>query len=312
MLPEAVFKTVGNLPYMQLREARIFYDLICSNNLRKGLELGFFHGVSSTYLAGAFQDVGGGHLTTIDLLTAKERNPNIEELLQQTGLAELVRVFYEPKSFNWRLLELLHEGKQESFDFCYFDGAHTWYDTGFAFCIVDKLIAPGGWLVFDDLYFSFRESNNKDKPWVRRMPEAEQVAQQVRYVFELLVEANPSYSNFRRLSGRFAFAQKKHAGSKENDYLPQPLAIAVSYALERAHRDPEFRNDLLFAPGEAMQPFLHDSIYDPAVLTFSESTARGPLPVISHHDGTFTIPVERPVWDIMMSRDELLSILGEP
>ena len=312
MLPEHVALIVGKLPYMQLRDARIFYDLIVSHSLKSALELGFFHGVSSTYLAGALEDSQEpGHLTTIDLLTARDRNPNIQQLLEQAKLQQLVTIFYEEKSFNWRLLEFLREGRREYFDFCYLDGAHTWYDTGFAFCLVERLMAPGGWVVFDDLYFSFRESNNRDKAWVRKMPEHEQTSQQVRHVFELLVEDNSDWTNFRRIGGRFAFAQKKDSRKDETVYLPNIAAIAVSRALERAQRDPEFRNELMFASESVMSSFLPEGTLPPECLHFVESNSIGPRPVVARGDGSFTVPVEQPAWAITSSRPELEQLLGQ-
>ena len=49
-------------------------------------------------------------------------------------------------------LPLLHLGAAEAdrtgaaaaFDLCYFDGGHTWDDTGFGFLLVDMLLRPGG------------------------------------------------------------------------------------------------------------------------------------------------------------------------
>ncbi len=58
---------VGKTPYMKLKKANFFYDLIEAHQLRSILELGFFHGVSTVYLAGALEEIGGGKITTIDL-----------------------------------------------------------------------------------------------------------------------------------------------------------------------------------------------------------------------------------------------------
>lgn len=65
-----------------------------------------------------------GHLTTIDLKSAKSRKPNIEELLEKLGLSSYVTVYYEPTSYNWRLMRLIEENSKPIFDFCYIDGGH--------------------------------------------------------------------------------------------------------------------------------------------------------------------------------------------
>ena len=60
-------------------KARTITSLIRDHNARDVLELGFRFGVSTTYIAGALQDMGGGHITTIDLATARDGDgPNLE------------------------------------------------------------------------------------------------------------------------------------------------------------------------------------------------------------------------------------------
>jgi predicted O-methyltransferase YrrM len=210
MKPEEVFAHVGHLPYMRLEQARILFDLIVPNRLHNCLELGFYHGTSSAYIAGAIDELQAGTLTTIDLEKALERTPNIHEVLEGAGLSQWVTVFAEPRSYNWRLMKFLEEGRTESFDFCYLDGGHTWYDTGFGFCLVDRLLKPGGWIVFDDLNYTYRNSSHSDATWVRKLPEEEQTIAQVERVFNLLVKTHPQYRAFRR-TGQFGFAQKKPA-----------------------------------------------------------------------------------------------------
>ncbi|MGD0548847.1 MAG: class I SAM-dependent methyltransferase, partial [Terracidiphilus sp.] len=251
MLPDEIFARLGALPYMRLDEGRMFYDFIIANRLHIGLELGFFHGVSTAYLAGAIQDIGSGNLITIDLTKSKEREPNIEWVLEVTGLSHLVQVFYEPKSFNWRLMKMLEEDRYESFDFCYIDGGHSWYDTGFAFCLVERLLKPGGWVVFDDLHYNFRDFNSQERLFAKRMPEEEQTTPQIERVFELLVEPNPYFGSFRRL-GRFGFAQKRLPVWSLDQRSRNHEDLIVSRALERARSDPEYRMDLIQSPAEAL------------------------------------------------------------
>jgi predicted O-methyltransferase YrrM len=251
MHPEQVHSIVQDLPYMNLEKANLFYNLIRNNNLRNCLELGFMHGVSSAYLAGALDEIDGS-LTTIDRVSAQMRTPNIEELLTRLGLRHRVRVFYEPKSFNWRLMDLIEEGRTESFDLCYLDGGHTVYDTGLAFFLVAELIRPGGWLVFDDLYFSFSKSPNlASREWVQKMPVEEQTKEQVNWIFSLLVERNAKFGNFRRAGG-WAFAQKVAPLRSEGEEYRLSRDRAICRVLERAQGDPDFREMLLHRPSEAL------------------------------------------------------------
>ena len=68
---------------MSFGQAKYLERFIKSKHLTSLLELGFAHGVSSCYMATMLKDCGGGHLTTIDLISAGHRNPNIEELLDK-------------------------------------------------------------------------------------------------------------------------------------------------------------------------------------------------------------------------------------
>jgi predicted O-methyltransferase YrrM len=310
MKPDEISKIIGRVPYMRAADARIFYDLITTSRLRRCLELGFFHGVSSTYLAGALKEVDGGHLITIDLERSRTREPNIHSLLQQTGLMDLVDVCFEPKTYNWRLMRLLQAGQENSFDFAYIDGGHTWDDTGLAVLLTQRLLAPGGWIALDDLYFTFRASSNCDRDWVRRMPEEEQTEPQVLRVFELLVQKNPGFTNFRRMRKRFAFAQKVLPQSSGGPaVLSAEVSIGIAAALERAHDDPEYRQDLFSSPKEALADIFGTNAIETRQLVFEEANSFGPKPTWRRDDGVFVVPVEQPSWAYVHNRLQLQEIL---
>ena len=277
---------------MKLSDAWLFYDFILHNKLRSGLELGFFQGMSSAYLAGALQDVGDGKLTSIDLVTAQERQPNIIQVLDRAGLSDIVEVFFEPRSFNWRMMRFLQEGRSVSYDFCYLDGGHNWYDTGFGFCLAERLLAPGGWVVFDDLYFSYARSPQSGKAWVQRLPEDEQTETQVLNVFDLLVRRDPQFHNFRRLNRRFGFAQKKPAILRAEDSLPVELTIVIEELLERAQGDLALRRELLVRPGRHLAERLGDRP-EIGVIRFIEGDSYGPSPVERGPRGEIVVQMER-------------------
>jgi len=206
---EEVKSVVDDLPMMTIDQARKITNLILSKKLKNLLELGFYHGVSSCYLAGALDEMKEGHLTTIDMTSAETREPNIEQLLEKLGLSSYVTVYYEPTSYNWRLMKFIEENPKPIFDFCYIDGGHDWYNSGFAFLLVDKLLKPGGWVLFDDLYWTYVNSDAlKNTEMVKRMPPEERETAQVKKVFELLVKPHPKYHNFIE-DGSWAYAQKK-------------------------------------------------------------------------------------------------------
>jgi predicted O-methyltransferase YrrM len=208
MKPEQVKEVLGNLPRMNLNQAKILTRHLTAHNLRDCLELGFSRGVSSCYIAAALQDMGGGSLVTIDLVGAKEKRPNIDENLTKLGLRDFVTVYHEPTSYTWRLMRMLQENPDPRFDFCYIDGAHTWAVDGFAFFLVERLLRPGGWILFDDMNWSLGKSETmRDTPYVRSLPDDERDLPQVRLIWDLLVKPHPQFGEFREEKG-WAFARK--------------------------------------------------------------------------------------------------------
>lgn len=193
---QKVFNRVQGLPHMELDQAEEITRIITENRFQNLLELGFCHGVSTCYMAAALDEIGGGTITTIDLESALENTPGVEMLLKELGLEDGVTVFHEPTSYVWRLMKLLEEGEQR-FDFCYIDGAHDWFNDGFAFFLVDRLLKPGGMIIFDDLDWTYNTSATlKNTDFVKAMPEEERLTPQVRKVYELLVKKHPNYGDF--------------------------------------------------------------------------------------------------------------------
>lgn len=187
-------KIVGDAPYMSIEQAERMTSLIRTHKTKDVLELGFFHGVSSCYIAGAVKKLRG-HLTTIDFEGARNRKPNIHTLLDACKLSDHVTIHFEPQSFTWRLMRMLEDGQGPRFDMVYLDGGHSWDVTGFAFFLVDRLLRPGGWLIFDDIDWTYDSSPSlRNNPKIQRMPEDYRATPQVRKVFELLVEPHPDYT----------------------------------------------------------------------------------------------------------------------
>ena len=292
MHPEQVKVCVGDLPYMRLKHAYVFYDLITAHGIQSVLELGFLHGVSTAYLAGAVQDAGGGTVTTIDLETARTRTPNIEQLLTTCGLRQLVEIFYEPRTFNWRLMRFLEANPIPSFELIYVDGAHTWVDSGFAFFLCRALLRPGGWIVFDDIRHTFRTSSNRDKAWVLRMSEEEQTAPQIERVFSLLTMRDPGFDTFR-IRPPFAFARKRplsSPGDAESLFVEQRVAKAANLS----HTDPVFRKRLLHDPARTLAAIAGDDIARFRHVRFVESHLRSPSEPNLGDNGVLTHVLDLP------------------
>ena len=208
MTPEEVKSIVGDTPAMTLQQAKRITAFIHEHGVADILELGFFHGVSTTYMAAALEARGAGSIVTIDQEAARALSPAIGDLLRKAGLQSRATYHFEPTSYTWRLMKMLEEGSGPRFDLVYVDGAHTWFVDGFAFFLADRLLRPGGWMIFDDLDWSFATSPAlKDSEQTRKMPEDERRVPQVRKIYELLVKPHRSYGEFRTEEG-WAYARK--------------------------------------------------------------------------------------------------------
>ncbi len=180
------------------------YDFICREHPSECLELGFAHGVSTVYLAAGLEANGAGRVTSVDLVVAGEREPSAEQLVERAGLSSRVDLVFEPTSYNWFLHRRIREQRTDAgacepyLDFCFFDGAHRWVDDGLAFFLVDKLLKPGGWLLFDDLTWTIDAQD---------VHESERSLAQVGEVFDLLVKGHPSYDHFET-DGEWGWARK--------------------------------------------------------------------------------------------------------
>jgi predicted O-methyltransferase YrrM len=190
---DRVTRVWGDLKYMDEARALYLRDLIKKNNCSDLLEIGFAYGKSSSYLAAILEDEGRGHLTTIDKRTSKKRKPQIGKVLAAVELSHRVTPIFAWRSYTWELAKMLEQAPRPQFDFCYFDGGHTWDQTGFGLQLVDCLLRPGGWIVFDDLDWTINKSmglrkKRKTKARIEKIySEDERAARGVRMVWELLL-----------------------------------------------------------------------------------------------------------------------------
>ncbi|MGB6680040.1 MAG: class I SAM-dependent methyltransferase, partial [Candidatus Bathyarchaeia archaeon] len=146
--------------------------------------------MSTCYIAAALEESGGGCITTIDLLSARSLSPNIDQLLELCDLHDvIVTPYFEPTSYTWRLMRFLEQDRPPQFDFCYIDGAHNWFVDGLAFFLVDRLLRVGGWIILDDLDWTYAISPTlHDTDMVKSMVTEERVTPQIRKIYELLVK----------------------------------------------------------------------------------------------------------------------------
>jgi predicted O-methyltransferase YrrM len=183
-------------------QGRQMWELIHENQPRNILELGFLHGVSTCYIAAALRSIGQGMVTAVDLESVRHANPSADQLLSELDLVRFAEVIYEPRSYLWFMMELLKRHSDPVFDMCYIDGAHDWYTDGFAFLLVDRLLKPGGVVVFDDIDWTFGRSKfYAGSEALAKMPEHEIHTPQVRMIIELLVKRTSTYTQLEEQNG---------------------------------------------------------------------------------------------------------------
>ncbi len=238
LTPEQIKELVGDTPNMSLHQGKLMTRFLREHAIRDILELGTKHGVSTCYFAGALTSQGGGSITTLDLAESENFTPPAENLLDRCGYRDMVSIYRDPTSYTWQLKKFLEEDPTPRFDLCYLDGAHSWSVDGFAFFLVERLLRPGGWIIFDDLDWTFSQSPTVgETEYVRNMPQDERDTPQVRLVYELLVKTHPNFGEFG-IRDDWAYAQKLNnpAACVERDIVIEKVYEPYTPAVEKVAR----------------------------------------------------------------------------
>src|SRR5690606_33328687 len=147
-------------------------------------------------------------------ISALKHTANITDVLGMVGHSHRVTTILAERSHTWELSKLVRREDRPQFDFCYFDGGHTWDVTGFGFVLVNMLLKPGGWIIFDDLDWTIQKSlksNPTRSKSYQEYGDDEKSAAGVRLVFETLVN-DFGYRNVHEVSAfSWGVAQKPPA-----------------------------------------------------------------------------------------------------
>lgn len=206
----AVTERVRQVPWMSPDQGALIYRHFRDTTPRLCLELGTANGASAAYMAAALEENGTGHLITVDRSGA---GYSPAPLIQELGLSDWVTfVVRGDSSYDWYLKELVQERSDAAgncepmFDFCYLDGAHDWTIDGLAAFLIEKLLMPGGWLLLDDLEWSYAASPTIEAP--PSMSQDEIREPHMRAVFDLIVRQHPNFSQFKLQDGNWGWAAK--------------------------------------------------------------------------------------------------------
>jgi predicted O-methyltransferase YrrM len=166
-----------------------------ASGCRRYAEIGVYRGQTARRIA---ELLGGrGELHLFDFA---DRLELVVEALRAAGHRNVVAHANSRRlldSYNWSLMKLLAARREPLFDYVFIDGAHTWALDALAFCLVDRLLRPGGIVDFDDYAWTLGGSPSmcpEAFPDVRRLYTDEQIAcRQVALVVDLLVRRDGRY-----------------------------------------------------------------------------------------------------------------------
>ena len=239
---EDVAEAVRGLPVMTPEQGRIIYDHIRETKPQEALELGTASGVSACYIAAALHENESGHLTTIDRADlAAGWEPPSNEVIDRAGLTDLVTVLRpDDSSYNWFLKDQIAARSDSAgnceplYDFCYLDGAHNWTVDGLAVYLIEKLLKPQGWLLLDDLDWTYAEGTVGEHVI---LSEKERIEPHMTAVFEYIVKQHPPFTELRVQDAAWGWAQKAPGSPRRYSLeMSQSLSALLLARLKRLRR----------------------------------------------------------------------------
>lgn len=241
-----VAAAVAGVPFMSPALGRQVYDHVRITRPEQALELGTAHGVGTAYIAAAMAANGVGHVTTVDYASA-DFDPPPDAVLARAGLADRATIVREHSSYTWYLKQQLERASDPDgnvtpyLDFCYLDGCKNFSVDGLAAVLVERLLRPGGWLLMDDLEWTYASS-----PWhepagdgrpFAPLSESERTEPHLLAVFELVVRQLPGFTRFIREDAWFGWAQKAPDAPRTYEVkTSRPLRVVLLDELRRRVR----------------------------------------------------------------------------
>ena len=242
---EAVAEQVDGIPHMTREQGRKIYDHIRATRPTSVLEIGTANAVGTSYIAAALEANGDGRVVSVDRTTASYE-PGPEKVLAEVGLAHRIELIRNPdSSYNWWLKKRIVARSDSAgytepvYDLVYLDGAHAWNIDGLAAVLVEKLLKPGGWLVLDDMDWSYATSPTLAASPPADLSEEELREPHMRLVFELLLKPHPAFAEFRD-DGEWGWARKAPGAQRLLTLTVETKTVGVA-RLVRAKLAPQLQ-----------------------------------------------------------------------
>ena len=137
------------LPYMTEAQSEKIKEIILKHNIETVLELGTYHGKSTLCMAAIMEDLGRGHITTMDRMPMiSSLEPKLIDLAKRFKLSHRITEIHGQKAYYWDMNKMI-KAKQK-FDLVYIDSAHIFYGAALAFYLSDEMLNKDGVVLFDD------------------------------------------------------------------------------------------------------------------------------------------------------------------
>jgi predicted O-methyltransferase YrrM len=211
---DRIKQAVEGVPVMSAVQGRVVYDHVLESECTNIIELGTHNGTSAAYMAAALHELGRGKVTTLDRAQLMPLVPPERQAFAKVPeLLPFVR-FERPSdsSYVWWLMRQVEARSDDAgncetaYDFCYLDGAHDFTIDGMAVYLVERLLHAGGWLLMDDLNWSYRAGLSAYDTDV--LSEDEAATPHMRQIFDVVLKGHPSFSEFKVQDGSWGWAKK--------------------------------------------------------------------------------------------------------
>lgn len=228
---------VADTPWMTPYQGRKVWDHIRTNRPEVLLDVGTCYGTSAAYMAGACKANGIGRIVTVDSGQFDDQVDIVTwcralwDRCEVGDLIEPVRISHS--NYAWWLMEQVSKRTKRGvcnpiYDFVYLDGAKWLTLDSAAVIFIEQLLRPGGWLLMDDLDWSYAEHpehvptvNYPQTQTSYSFSQDEMTEPHLRAVFDLVVKRHAAFTDFQEDDGQWGWA---HKGSG----VPGPGAVVAS------------------------------------------------------------------------------------
>lgn len=167
-------------------------------------EVGVGIGATTRVIAERMSSKGELHLFDYEEVVAR-----VERELRSEGLADGIKIVTHSNSrrtydsYSWRLAQLAIEDMDRGggfgiYDLAYLDGGHNFHHDAPACVALKELIRPGGYLVLDDVHWTFaksRSANPERNPGIRDLYTQEQIeTPHVKIIDRLVMKTDPRFT----------------------------------------------------------------------------------------------------------------------